>query len=105
MRSYAGFTDGFNIGTLMEKGVRFIGNGQAPVHKYWRKILYDYIMTGKFDPTFMISHCVPLEDMAKLYPTFDNHVGSVEKVFVETQFSSPSDGARSSVELMTGRIE
>ncbi|KAG2350452.1 GroES-like protein [Suillus weaverae] len=77
----------------MLKGVRFIGNGQAPVHKYWRKILYDYIMTGKFDPTFMISHCVPLEDMAKLYPAFDNHVGSVEKVFVETQFSPPSDGA------------
>lgn len=27
-----GFTNHFNIGALMEKGVRFIGNGQAPVH-------------------------------------------------------------------------
>ena len=52
----------------MEKGVRFIGNGQvrtawivpigaifntinyqAPVHKYWEEILHDYIKTGKFD--------------------------------------------------------
>ncbi|KAG1864116.1 GroES-like protein [Suillus subalutaceus] len=29
--AYAGFTNGFNIGALMEKGVRFISNGQAPV--------------------------------------------------------------------------
>ncbi|KAG1783863.1 GroES-like protein [Suillus placidus] len=92
--AYAGFTDGFNIGALMEKGVRFIGNGQAPVHKYWREILYDYVMTGKFDPKFMVSHRVPLEDMAKLYAAFDNRAGSVEKMFVETRFSSPpSDGA------------
>lgn len=42
----------------------------------------------------MISHRVPLEDMAKLYAAFDKRVGGVEKVFVETRFSSPpSDGA------------
>ena len=49
--AYAGFTNGFNIGALMEKGVRFIGNGQAPVHKWWEEILNDYIIPGKFDPT------------------------------------------------------
>jgi hypothetical protein len=27
--AYAGFTNGFAIGALMEKGVRFIGNGQG----------------------------------------------------------------------------
>lgn len=47
---YAGFTNCFNIGALMEKSVRFIGNGQAPVHKYWEELLYDYIKPGKFDP-------------------------------------------------------
>ncbi|KIJ21672.1 hypothetical protein PAXINDRAFT_159724 [Paxillus involutus ATCC 200175] len=80
---YAGFTNGFNIGAL-------IGNGQAPVHKYWKEILDDYIQTGKFDPRFMISHRVPVEDMAKLYAAFDKRVAGVEKVFVETQFSSPA---------------
>ena len=37
----------------------------------------------------MISHRVPLEDMAKLYAAFDKRLGGVEKVFVETRFSSP----------------
>lgn len=47
----AGYTNAFNIGALMEKGVRLIGNGQAPVHLYWEEILNDYIIPGKFDPT------------------------------------------------------
>ncbi|KAF9240854.1 GroES-like protein [Melanogaster broomeanus] len=86
---YAGFTNGFNIGALMEKGVRLIGNGQAPVQKYWKEILEDYIQTGKFDPRFMITHRVPIDDIAKLYAAFDKRIAGVEKVFVETQFSDP----------------
>ncbi|TCD63644.1 hypothetical protein EIP91_005161 [Steccherinum ochraceum] len=87
--AYSGFTNHFNIGALMEKGVRLIGNGQAPVHKWWKEILEDYILTGKFDPTFMISHRVPLEDFPKLYEAFDKHRDGVVKVFVETKFSNP----------------
>lgn len=57
--AYAGFTNGFNIGALMEKGIMFIGNGQAPVQKYWKEILHDYIMTGKFDPKLRVfSSCL-----------------------------------------------
>lgn len=74
----------------MEKGVRLIGNGQAPVHLYWEEILNDYILPGKFDPTFMITHRVPLDDMAELYKSFDKRLDGVQKVFVETKFSSPS---------------
>lgn len=87
--AYAGFANGVNVGALMEKGIRLIGNGQAPVHKYWQELLNDYIMTGKFDPTMILTHRVPLEDMAKLYRAFDTRQSGVEKVFVETQFSSP----------------
>lgn len=29
---YVGTCDGFNIGSIMERGIRFFGNGQAPVH-------------------------------------------------------------------------
>ncbi|CAE6397078.1 unnamed protein product [Rhizoctonia solani] len=36
---YVGFTNQFNIGAMMEKGIRFIGNGQSPTHKYWKEIL------------------------------------------------------------------
>jgi len=84
--AYAGFTNQFNIGALMEKGIRFIGNGQAPVHKYWEELLYDYIIPKKFDPKFMISHRVPIEEMDQLYAAFDARVGGVEKVFVQTRF-------------------
>jgi len=87
--AYAGYTNGLNIGAVMEKGIRLIGNGQAPVHLYWKEILNDYIIPGKFDPTFMITHRVSIEDMAKLYAAFDNHKNGVEKVFVQTKFSSP----------------
>ncbi|KAI0756623.1 GroES-like protein [Daedaleopsis nitida] len=87
--AYAGYTNHFNIGALMEKGVRLIGNGQAPVHKWWKEILNDLIIPGKFDPTFMISHRVAIEDFPKLYAAFDKRVGGVEKVFVQTKFSNP----------------
>ncbi|KAF9528680.1 GroES-like protein [Crepidotus variabilis] len=91
--AYSGFANGVNVGALMEKGVRLIGNGQAPVHLYWEELLRDYIMTGKFDPTFILTHRVPIEDMAKLYAAFNQRVAGVEKVFVQTQFSSlPSPG-------------
>ncbi|RDB22022.1 hypothetical protein Hypma_011043 [Hypsizygus marmoreus] len=88
--AYAGYANGVNLGALMEKGIRLVGNGQASVHKYWEEILNDYIVPGKFDPTFMISHRVPLEDMAKLYEAFNTRRAGVEKVFVETDNSSPS---------------
>ncbi|KAH8119822.1 GroES-like protein [Phellopilus nigrolimitatus] len=87
--AYAGYTNAFNIGALMEKGIRLIGNGQAPVHLYWETILNDYIIPGKFDPTFIITHRVPIDDMAELYEAFDKRQSGVEKVFVETRFSSP----------------
>lgn len=35
----------------------------APVHRYWEEILNDYIIPGKFDPSFMVTHRVPFEDM------------------------------------------
>ena len=54
--AYAGYANGFNIGAIMEKGIRFIGNGQAPTKKYWDEILNDYIVPGKFDPTL----CAPI---------------------------------------------
>nr|KIR45870.1 hypothetical protein I312_04840 [Cryptococcus bacillisporus CA1280] len=86
---YSAYTNHFNIGALMEKGVRFIGNGQAPVHLYWEEILHDYVMTGKFDTKFVISHRVDLEDFPQLYNKFDRRVAGVEKVFVQTKASAP----------------
>lgn len=62
--AYVGYTNHFNIGALMEKGVRLVGNGQAPVHKYWEEILHDWIIPGKFDPALYVAsafHCFAVD--------------------------------------------
>jgi hypothetical protein len=37
----------------MEKGVRFIGNGQAPVHMYWNEIM-DMMKSGQVGVTLVL---------------------------------------------------
>jgi len=92
---YAGFANHFNIGAVMEKGVRFIGNGQAPVHLYWEEILNDYLIPGKIDPLeLIVTHRIGINDVAKCYRKQDAHEDGVIKVFVETKFSdAPAPGA------------
>ncbi|KAK0732915.1 chaperonin 10-like protein [Lasiosphaeria miniovina] len=85
---YVGYTNHFNIGSMMQRGIRLIGNGQAPVHKYWEELLQK-IRTGELDPTQMLSHRVRLEDLDKVYYKFDAKEDSMQKVFVETKFSFP----------------
>ncbi|KAF3914513.1 hypothetical protein AA313_de0208040 [Arthrobotrys entomopaga] len=88
---YTGYTNHLNIGAIMQTGIRFIGNGQAPVLKYWETILNDYIIPGKVDPNLMISHRIPLEEMEELYARFDKRdpKDGLMKVFVATKFSNP----------------
>jgi threonine dehydrogenase-like Zn-dependent dehydrogenase len=57
------------IGSLMERGIRFIGNGQAPVHYYWEDLL-KRIQSGEIDPLKMVTHRVKVEDLDKVYYKF-----------------------------------
>lgn len=86
---YVGFTNHFNIGSLMERGIRLIGNGQAPVHMYWKKLL-QMIQEGKIEPLKMVSHRVRLEDLDKVYYKFEAKDDGMQKVFVETRWSAPA---------------
>jgi len=85
---YVGFTNHFNIGALMERGIRLIGNGQAPVHLYWEKLL-QMIQEDKIHPYAMLSHRVLVDDLEKVYDMFDKKEDRMQKVFVQTKFSSP----------------
>lgn len=77
----------------MERGIRLIGNGQAPVHKYWEDLLAQ-IQQGKLDPLQMVSHRVRVEDLDKVYHKFDQRADMMQKVFVETKHSLPAcDGS------------
>lgn len=82
----------------MQRGIRLIGNGQAPVHKYWEELLQK-IRTGELDPMQMVSHRVRIEDLDKVYYKFDAKDDSIQKVFVQTKFSFPR--AQGSPELTT----
>jgi len=73
----------------MERGVRLIGNGQAPVHKYWEELL-EMIKKGTLDPMQMVSHRVRLEDLDRVYYAFEKREDGMQKVFVETKFSFPA---------------
>jgi len=85
---YVGYTNHFNVGSLMQRGIRLIGNGQAPVHKYWEELLHK-IQKGELDPSHIVSHRVRLEDLATVYQKFDAKEDNIQKVFVETRFSAP----------------
>jgi len=89
---YVGYTNHFNIGSVMERGIRFIGNGQAPVHLYWEDLL-KRIQSGQIDPLKMLTHRVRVEDLDKVYADFDRKADGMQKVFVQTRFSAePCEG-------------
>ena len=75
----------------MERGVRLIGNGQAPVHLYWEQLL-KMIQEGKIHPEKMLSHRVDLDELDTVYYKFDERAEAdgLQKVFVQTKFSSPA---------------
>jgi threonine dehydrogenase-like Zn-dependent dehydrogenase len=83
----------------METGVRLIGNGQAPVQKYWKDLL-GHIQQEKIHPLHMVTHRFKLEDMEKVYDLFNKRDPGMQKVFVQTKFSaSPAKGAPTLTEL------
>ncbi|ETN44635.1 uncharacterized protein HMPREF1541_10305 [Cyphellophora europaea CBS 101466] len=90
---YVGFMNHFAIGSLMERGIRLIGNGQAPVHLYWEELLKK-IQDGSIEPLKMVSHRVLLEELEEVYKRYDEREEGMQKVFVQTKFSfPPSEGA------------
>jgi threonine dehydrogenase-like Zn-dependent dehydrogenase len=88
---YFGTTNGFNIGAVMEKGIRLIGGGQAPVQKYWKNILTKFVQTGRMDWIFgpLVTHRFPIEDIPLIYKYFDKKEKGIIKTFVETRWSEP----------------
>lgn len=88
---YAAYTNHFNIGAVMEKGIRLIGSGQCPVQKYWKDILEKYLRTGMLDKLLqtVVTHRFKLDDIVELYSKFDRKEFGIIKTFVETKFSAP----------------
>jgi threonine dehydrogenase-like Zn-dependent dehydrogenase len=65
---YGGWADKIPLGALMNKGLT-IKTGQTHVHKYVPQLL-DYIREGRIDPSFVVTHRLPLTEAAYAYDIF-----------------------------------
>ena len=75
---YGGFVDKFPLGSVMNRSLT-IRAGQCHVQKYMPTLL-EKIQNGDIDPSFVISHHLPLSDAPKGYEMFVNKVDNCEKV-------------------------
>ena len=79
---YSGFIDKFPMGVVMNRGLT-IRSGQTPVHRYMRPLL-KRIQAGEVDPSVVITHRMPLEDIAEGYKIFAKKEDRCEKVVLTT---------------------
>jgi threonine dehydrogenase-like Zn-dependent dehydrogenase len=65
---YGGFLDKIPFGSVMNRAIT-IKTGQTHVQRYMRPLLAR-IVAGKIDPTFIVTHRMPLDDAPKGYEMF-----------------------------------
>ena len=75
---YGGFVDKFPIGAVMNRSLT-IRAGQCHVHRYMRPLL-ERIQNGEIDPSFVITHRLPLDQAARGFDMFVNKEDNCEKV-------------------------
>lgn len=78
---YAGFLDKIPFGAAMSKALT-IKTGQTHVQKYTQPLL-DLISSGKIDPSFVITHQLPLESAPAAYETFKQKEDGCIKVVLK----------------------
>ncbi len=75
---YGGFIDKFPIGSLMNRSLT-VRTGQCHVQRYMKPLL-ERIRKGVIDPSFVITHHLPLADAARGYDMFLGKEDGCEKV-------------------------
>jgi threonine dehydrogenase-like Zn-dependent dehydrogenase len=78
---YGGLVDKFPMGAVMNKGLT-IRSGQCHVHRYLRPLL-ERIESGEIDPSFVITHRLPLDEAAKGYELFKHKQDDCLKVVLK----------------------
>jgi len=85
---YGGFVDNFPIGQYMNKAIT-MKTGQTHMMKYMKPLL-DRIERGDIDPSFVVSHRVPIDDAPKMYQVFRDKQDHCTKVVLDPW----ADGAK-----------
>ncbi|EFJ33470.1 hypothetical protein SELMODRAFT_266960 [Selaginella moellendorffii] len=78
---YLGYCNHFGIGMLMMKHLT-LRSGQCPCQRYFDTVM-DHVKSGKFDPSFMVTHRIKLEDAPEAYSKLFNKEDGYIKVFIE----------------------
>ncbi len=78
---YIGFADKLPVGAMMNKGLT-IKTGQTHVKKYL-PTLFQSIEEGRIDPSFVITHRMPLAEAADAYKMFKAHDDGCIKVVLQ----------------------
>ena len=81
MGVYGGLLDKFPMGAVVNRSLT-IKAGQCHVHRYLRPLL-DRIRKGEIDPSFIISHTMPLDDAPKGYEIFKHKQDECTKVVLK----------------------
>jgi threonine dehydrogenase-like Zn-dependent dehydrogenase len=75
---YGGFLDKFPMGSLMNRSLT-LKTGQCHVHRYLKPLL-EHVREGRVDPTFVITHRMPLKDAPTAYRMFRDKEDGCNKV-------------------------
>ncbi|MBI3967525.1 MAG: glutathione-dependent formaldehyde dehydrogenase [Chloroflexi bacterium] len=78
---YGGFIDKFPMGSFMNRSLT-MKTGQAHVQRYMRPLL-ERIQKGEIDPTFVVTHRMPLDDAPKGYDIFMNKQDDCMKIVLK----------------------
>jgi threonine dehydrogenase-like Zn-dependent dehydrogenase len=78
---YGGFIDKFPMGSVMNRSLT-IRSGQCHVQRYMKPLL-KRIQDGEIDPSFVITHRLPLDEAPRGYDMFLNKEDNCEKVVLK----------------------
>jgi threonine dehydrogenase-like Zn-dependent dehydrogenase len=78
---YGGFIDKFPMGSVMNRSLT-IRSGQCHVQRYMKPLL-ERVQKGEIDPSFVITHTLPLREAPRGYDMFLNKEDNCEKVVLK----------------------
>lgn len=78
---YGGMADKIPLGALMNKGLT-IKSGQTHVHRYVPELL-EHVRQGRIDPSFVVTHRLPLREAPYAYKMFREKADGCIKVVLD----------------------
>jgi threonine dehydrogenase-like Zn-dependent dehydrogenase len=79
--AYGGLADKIPLGAMFNKGLTVRGC-QAHVQAHWKTLL-EWVETGKLDPSFVVTHRMPLAQAAEGYRIFLEKKEGMMKVILK----------------------